>query len=563
MLNASTAYRKKLLEDSKVFYQRVVITLTDNTELTLDNTKLWKGGLSFDEAVSSDGAFEVGAAIINSCSFTINNIDESYSQYDFSLARVVVSVGLEVSEGNIEYLQKGVYIVDDTSYNGSLIRLSCLDKMSLFDRVYDTQLAFPATLAQIVNDACLKCGVTLNANSTNFPHKTYSVAEKPSSEDTTYREMIAYCAQIAGCYAKVNNLGYLTFGWYNQSLIQTTPTLRERMSDIANFIFNDYKLYSWQGLITSAFINADGLPSTGIVNFSGIFSHNVCMDDVVITGVQVAYHVPGENTDGKVTTGTEGYVISIEDNALIQSAAQATQVAGWLGSQLVGFRYRVGSANHLGDPTIEGGDVGFLVDRKGNVFPVIVSGTTFRPGATQSTRSSGATPARNSAERFSATTKNYVKLKEIIKEVDDYYQNGLDELSEALDSKGGLYTTIQTAAGGGKTYYLHNEETLAESNIVWKMTDEAWGVSTDGGQHWNGGMTINGDVIARYLSADGVNANWMRTGIITDRNALNYWNLDTGAFSLQGVATDQDIQDAVEALEVELQTQIDSKICTF
>ena len=112
MLNASTAYRKKLLEDSKVFYQRVVITLTDNTELTLDNTKLWKGGLSFDEAVSSDGAFEVGAAIINSCSFTINNIDESYSQYDFSLARVVVSVGLEVSEGNIEYLQKGVYIVD-------------------------------------------------------------------------------------------------------------------------------------------------------------------------------------------------------------------------------------------------------------------------------------------------------------------------------------------------------------------------------------------------------------------------------------------------------------------
>ena len=46
------------------------------------------------------------------------------------------------------------------------------------------------------------------------------------------------------------------------------------------------------------------------------------------------------------------------------------------------------------------------------------------------------------------------------------------------------------------------------------MTAEAWAVSTDGGQHWNGGMTVDGDVIARILTATGVNADWINTGTI-------------------------------------------------
>lgn len=46
------------------------------------------------------------------------------------------------------------------------------------------------------------------------------------------------------------------------------------------------------------------------------------------------------------------------------------------------------------------------------------------------------------------------------------------------------------------------------------MTAEAWAVSTDGGQHWNGGMTVDGDVIARILNATGINADWINTGTI-------------------------------------------------
>ena len=60
------------------------------------------------------------------------------------------------------------------------------------------------------------------------------------------------------------------------------------------------------------------------------------------------------------------------------------------------------------------------------------------------------------------------------------------------------------------------------------MTAEAWAVSTDGGQHWNGGMTVDGDVIARILTATGVNADWIKTGalVVRDGNGKTIFSAD-------------------------------------
>ena len=64
------------------------------------------------------------------------------------------------------------------------------------------------------------------------------------------------------------------------------------------------------------------------------------------------------------------------------------------------------------------------------------------------------------------------------------------------------------------------------------MTAEAWGVSTDGGNTWNGGMTVDGDTVVRILDAVGVRANWIQTGEFKvedeDGNEVFYVNCDTG-----------------------------------
>ena len=576
MINTSTAFRTALLSDSKPWDIRIEIDLEDTAEtnlavsqgdlsvsqgviavkpykqtLTITNPQLWKGSVSFDDAVSNDGIFEIGSAIINSFSFTLDNYNGEWDNYDFTDAIVRPYVGLKVANGNTEYVRKGVFIVDDTAYNGATIKITALDRMSLLDKPYDTPLSYPASLSLIVNDICSRCGVTLAGGSTNFPHKDFTVEEKPSSDSTTYREVLASVAQIAGRFARFNYQGYLSFGWYDQDAIADNSSMRALVAESHN---------------TACVVDVTGLTSSSIFLYNNTFSHSVCVDDTVITGVRVAYHIPGdssENADGSYLSGYEGYVISIEDNPLIQAEQDAIDIANWLGNQIVGFNYRVASAAHLPDPTIEAGDVGFLVDRKGEIFKVIFSGTSFKPGATQTSRSSGETPTKNSASRFTSMTRNYVRLKEVIASTKDYYEAGLNELDKAMQGKSGLYTTEETQPDGSTIFYMHDQKELDKSTVVWKMNSEAWAVSTDGGKTWNGGMTVNGDVIARYLSADGVNANWINVGTIRDSTNTNYWNLETGEFSLQGVVTDNELRDAIETMESDLESQIDAKIDTW
>lgn len=70
------------------------------------------------------------------------------------------------------------------------------------------------------------------------------------------------------------------------------------------------------------------------------------------------------------------------------------------------------------------------------------------------------------------------------------------------------------------------------------MTAEAWGVSNDGGNTWNGGMTVDGDAIVRILEAVGVNANWINAGAITvkdaEGNLLFSVDMDTKSVYISG-----------------------------
>lgn len=56
-------------------------------------------------------------------------------------------------------------------------------------------------------------------------------------------------------------------------------------------------------------------------------------------------------------------------------------------------------------------------------------------------------------------------------------------------------------------------------------------------------LTQNGKIKGIFLTNNElyVNGNYVVTGIIRDKKSLNYWNLDTGEFALQGYATDNDL----------------------
>lgn len=508
MINVTDNFKKK--NESKAYLVYISLTLSDGTELNITNENIWQGGFSIEDAVSADSTFEVGDAIINKCSVVINNIYDDFSNYDFADAVANIQVGLELDNGTVEKIHKGVFTVDETKYNGSLITLSMLDNMNKFDKEYSSSnLTYPATLLDIVKDACDMCGVVLNT--LTFHNYKYVVSKRPSSDKTTYREVIAWAAQIACCFCRCDIYGRLELKWFNTDAFTDTQTHKDELHDL-----------------------------------SGLYSTDIATDDVVITGVQVTEtnEVTDTSTEGETysttsevsTTylyGAEGYVIAIDSNDLIHDG-NGESIAKDLGSYLVGLTFRNGTVSHSSDPTIEAGDVAILTDRKGKKYNFLVSSTTFSKGSSQTTKSSAETPSKNSSVRFTNEIKNYVKLKGKIENESSAREKAQEYLSQRIDDSAGLFTTLETDSTGGTIYYMHNKPTLAESDIVWKMTAEAWGVSTDGGKTYNAGMTVDGETIVKILSATGIKADWIDTGSITvkdsDGNIVLYVDADTGQF---------------------------------
>lgn len=698
MINVSSEFRDKLNNGNCNYLSYADITLKDGTTLNLTNDDIWNGGVTIEDAVST-GTFEVGSVVINQCTIVINNIYDKFTKYDFKEAVVRAQLGTDLNETEfdidaddetessytprIEKIKKGVYTVDDTKYNGSIITLTCIDNMGKFDRAYsESKLEYPATLKAIVMDACDICGVTLNTP--DFSHSDYIINTRPTDAAVTFREVIAWCGQISGNYCRCNVNGQLELKWFNQSLLEKTlinlipdslfddgiaswkavdskigtDTIeyKEMLSIIpdagktgyaveavsnlklaTNYTIggqffmqypedNDVAIVKilngtkeiaskeielndgWTGfrfdfVSTSQNVSInigfkgdntlyvykpyleEKIPDE-IYQFNGVYNSDVATDDVVITGVNVMEKEDTVDTDSDIEeeaedttsssdgyknyqTGTAGYIISIENNELIKDGAGQT-VSGFLGEQLIGFAFRKATITHISDPTLEAGDVAILTDSKFDRYKILVSSTKFNTNNSQTTSSNAESTEKNSAVRYSAATKNYVEYrKQIVQEKTDR-QKALEELKDRLNKASGTYTTIVKDSAGGQIFYLHNKPQLKDSDMIWKMTAEAWGVSTDGGKTYNAGMTVDGDTIVRYLKATGLTADVITSGRIQVKDSLGnvifLVDMDTGAVQISGnniVIGGKSAPDAISDAVKESKNYADGKVSDF
>ncbi len=513
MINVSREF-KQVLEKNRKFYTYADIVLADETELRLDNDRIMTGGLRIEDAVSSDDSFDIGAAIINKCTVKINNIDEAFSPYDFTGAEVTAYVGLKLADNRIEKIRKGTYAVDEAKYNGSTIALSCLDNMRKFDKPYSlSRLVYPATLGEIVRDACSVCEVYLQTQT--FPHHNFVIQSRPADEAATFREAISWAAQIACCFCRCDVYGRLELKWYDvQALERASLDGGSFKPWTGGDTIDGGTFKPWTG--GTVYDGGTFGDRDNIHHIYSSFSVDIATDDVVITGVRVLEKTKEDDKDAIVTyqSGTDGYVLSVENNDLIQGGA-GQEIADWLGEQLIGLRFRPASVTHLSDPTIEGGDVGFLTDRKGRTYRIVVSNTHFTAGDSQSTSCNAKTPARNSATRYSAETKAYVENRKNFEKERTDRQLALENLAGLLSSSPGMYATEDPPGDPNAVRYLHDKPTVAESKNVIKFTSEAIGISNDGGKTYPYGLILTGDAILNKIYAIGIDAGYIKAGILS------------------------------------------------
>lgn len=518
MKNVTNAFKQELNNGNRNFLKSCTITLADGTVLNITQADTWQYGFSIDEAVTNENSFDLGSAIVDEFDLTLNNIYDEFSSYDFDGAIITnVRIGLTLSNGTTEYVKRGVFTVNEAKYNGSIISLECFDNMIKFDREYsESKLTYPTTLLKIVQDACSVCGVTMAADIASFDNSNFTVANKPEVSGVTFRKILAWVAQISGIWFKCNENGQLSAKSLDMALV-------DKLSNVIDGgTFNPWESKdNLDGGTFNPWSTGDVVDGGNFSNMSkyhhifSLVSPDIATDDVVVTGIKVIEKTEEENLE--YMSGDAGYVLSIEENDLIQG--KGAEVANYLGNKFIGLRFRPLSVNCMTDPTIEAGDVAFVTDRHNRSYLTIITQNTLTPGKYQAISCRAETAQRNSASRFSSETKMYQELRKSVQNAKTEFQKAVEDLATKLGQTEGAYTTIETLANGSKIFYLHNKPTVAESQMIWKMTAEAWGVSTDGGNTWNAGMTVDGVVIAKILNTIGVNADWINTGALTVKDA--------------------------------------------
>lgn len=518
MLNVSAKWQRAVMLDNDINVNCFADIVTASGEkIPISDSELWANDFEVNDSTSSNGTFTIGALIAGKLKIKLNNIYEDYSKYDFDKASVTAYVSKSFSDGTTEKLKIGEYRVSETSYDGSLITLTCLDNINNFNREYDSNLSYPTTAYEVVRDACIKCDVPFTM--ARFDNSDYTINEIPSdNQKLTYGQVIAYILQLSGLWGKCGHDGELLIGWYDMSQFDSkgydggtfsTKTTPYSDGDALNGgNFTDY----------SSGDTADGGTFTEARNYHNIYTQkdlNVATDDVVITGVKVTVTSKEDKTkDVNVLAGKEGYAVSISDNPFI-SADKAQAVANYIFKRIGGMRFRPLDATLLSNPLIESGDVALVTDRKQNTYSCFISNRTFTVGSGTKISCDAENASRNSADKFSSETKAVVQARKVAQAQLSVYDKQMQLLTQLMSQSLGLFKTEQVQEDGSIIYIMHNKADLNSSNIQWKMTANGMAVSSDYGKTWNAGIDKDGNAIFNIMSAIGINFDWAHGGTLT------------------------------------------------
>lgn len=518
MLNVSAKWQRAVMLDNDMNVNCFADIVTASGEkIPISDSELWANGFEVNDSTSSNGTFTIGALIAGKLKIKLNNIYEDYSKYDFDKASVTAYVSKSFSDGTSEKLKIGEYRVSETSYDGSLITLTCLDNINNFNREYDSNLSYPTTAYEVVRDACIKCDVPFTM--ARFDNSDYVINEISSdNQKLTYGQVIAYILQLSGLWGKCGHDGELLIGWYDMSQFgsqnynggtfstKTTPYSDGDTLNGGNF--TDY----------SSGDSVDGGTFTETRNYHNIYTQkdlNVATDDVVITGVKVTVTSKEDKTkDVNALAGKEGYVVSISDNPFI-SAEKAQTVANYIFKKIGGMRFRPLDATLLSNPLIESGDVALVTDRKQNTYSCFISNRAFTVGSGTKISCDAENASRNSADKFSNETKAIVQARKVAQAQLSVYDKQMQLLTQLMSQSLGLFKTEQVQEDGSIIYIMHNKADLNSSNIQWKMTANGMAVSNDYGKTWKAGIDKDGNAIVNIMSAIGINFDWAHGGTLT------------------------------------------------
>lgn len=571
MINASNAFKEKL-EAGEPVRMVVDITFPDGTKKTI-NKDIMNGGNGFSDCAESS-SFPIGATICKTLTLSINNDQEQWKNYNFYGAKIHAYLKLQTSyaapesvstlldesynpildstgdpiiatqaatKDIIETIDKGIYTVTTPEQYSDIINVTALDDMYKANKTYTSGLKLPQSLINLVRDACKTVGIGMNLT---MDHGDIIIRSVPDS--MTFRQLFGYAAMVESANARIDYSGNLQFVKWDFGKMESDNAATVDTDGFVHFgdanpsIDTDgfVSLLGWT-------INAEGFlaltsgPGSDVQRLMAYANPPaLSSDDIVITGIKVMNGQSNDdaNTDYSGMYGEEGYVLELE-NELIDTD-QLQTVANIIGEQIVGARFRNLEGDLVYNPLVEFGDMVYTYDRLGNKYLTPLTDVSGNVGGLTTVKTQADDPIRGSSDFYGNSTKAIVAARQMVRKETSAREEAIWRLAETLNSSSGLYMTQEPQQDGSIIYYMHNKPTIAESNIIWKLTAEAFAVSIDGGKTYPYGFAVTGELITRLLYAEGINADYINAGTLVVRdksgNAIFEADMDTGSVTLDG-----------------------------
>lgn len=466
------------LREDVVQSVNILCTPTKGTAFNITDKDII-GAVTVDWSSVTGSKLDLGSACMSELSFTLENTDGAFDDKVFEGAQLYVTTSFSTGS-TTETVPIGYYTVDSPPRKLRSIKITAYDRMAKFNRAYDTELAYPATLYQIVADACTKCGVSQKLP-TNTLHRGVSIPKRPEADNLTYRQVLVWAAELMGVSLYIDYDGKLTGGWYATNAKHTVIKASDRF--------------------TSG--NTD-------------FAEN----SIVFSGVRI---VGNDENKTEYLAGTKDYAFNIEGNLLAQSDMNLSTLATELKTARCSLTYTPMSCTTHSFPHLRPLDIMKFETAQGTKKVVLTNVKWQSQNRCTKLEGKGETATQSGYATMGAFTPKQQAILEQTRaqqaaQINDFEQATL-ALNETIANSMGLYVTRKADSNSAVITYYHDKPTLEGSNTIYcrnaggyAWTNNGW---NNGSPNWEYGVSKDGDAVIRSIAANKISASYITTDILS------------------------------------------------
>ena len=298
MIATSDKYKTAVSKSGRHFQLKIDIAGTEYTGIK--SFKL-KGGTNSSEQIT------FGDAVSSYIEFILTDVPKNTI---LKGRQAIPYIGLELDDGTVEWIKKGVYNLEKPVRSDEFIKLTAYDNFALCYKGFFTALSGNQKIAVILQEQCKKIGIEYAGGADDVTYKVDSL------QGLTILEAVSVLAAYCGKNAIMDKDGKLRLVWYTDAGLTISPS---RFADPLEMDEED------------TFINR--------LDCTIDEEHSVSAG----TGVGIYFSCPGM-TQERITV---------------------------LYNRIKGFTYRAAKLNwRMAQPDVEAGDLVRVMDNAGNAYVI-------------------------------------------------------------------------------------------------------------------------------------------------------------------------------------------------